>query len=190
MSTTIDNTEVRPETYTLELGNLKRELVFVRPTPNTRLPLLEFLGDTELTEAACTEMRKSLPSDTEVLFTCETSSIVLAHKLSEITGLGYEVARKRRRSYMHNPLIQEVASMTLGVGETLWLDGQHAARLKGKKVTVVLDVVSSGGTLTALERLARRAGADIVGRIAAFSQGKAKTNTLTLGELPIIDVGR
>jgi adenine phosphoribosyltransferase len=179
-----------PETYTLTLGHLTRELPFVRPTPNTRLPLMEFLGDTELTQVACEEMQKLLPTDTEVLFTCETSSIVLVHKLSELTGLRYEVARKRRRSYMNSPLIQEVASMTLGVGETLWLDGHHAARLKGKKVTVVLDVVSSGGTITALERLVTRSGGIVAGHIAAFSQGKPKIDIKTLGELPIIDAGR
>jgi adenine phosphoribosyltransferase len=175
------------ETYTLTVGEFTRALPLVRPTPTRRLPLVEFLGDTELTQAAATEMQKLLPDGTQVLFTCETSSIPLVHKLSEITGIPYEVARKRRRPYMRDPLIQDVASMTLGVGETLWFDTRHADQLKGKKVTVVLDVVSSGGTLLALERLVTRAGGHPHGRVAAFSQGETKLEIRVMQTLPIFE---
>jgi adenine phosphoribosyltransferase len=175
------------ETYTLTVGKLTRDLPVVRPTPTRRLPLVEFLGDTELTLAAATELEKLIPDGTEVLFTCETSSIPLVHKLSEISGIPYEVARKRRRPYMDDPLIQDVASMTLGVGETLWLDLRHADHLKGKRVTVVLDVVSSGGTVQALERLVTRAGGQPHGRVAAFSQGETKLEMRVMQTLPVFE---
>jgi adenine phosphoribosyltransferase len=175
------------ETFLLKIGNLTREVPFVRPTPTTKLPLVEFLGDAPLAQAAAQAVKDLLPEGTEVLFTCETSSIPLVHSLSEITGLPYEVARKRRRPYMQDPLIQEVASMTLGVGETLWLDPRHAANLKGKKVTVILDVVASGGTIQALEKLVTRAGGTPHGRVAAFSQGKPKLELRALQELPIFE---
>jgi adenine phosphoribosyltransferase len=175
------------DTYILRVGNLTRELPLVRPTPTRRLPLVEFLGDTELSRAVAVEIQKLVPEGTEVLFTCETSSIPLLHTLSEITGIPYEVARKRRRPYMDDPLIQDVASMTLGVGETLWLDTRHAAKLNGKRVTVVLDVVSSGGTIQALERLIARAGGTAHGRVAAFSQGEAKLELRVMQTLPIFE---
>ena len=124
-------------------------------------------------------------SNSEVIFTCETSSIVLAHALSELTGLPYEVARKRRRPYMDAPLIQEVNAMTLGVGETLWLASSHAKRLAGKRVVVILDVVSSGGTIAALERLVIRAGGSVTGRLAVFSQGVPKDGIVSVKELPV-----
>jgi adenine phosphoribosyltransferase len=162
------------DTYILSVGNLTRELPLVRPTPTRRLPLVEFLGDTELSRAVAIEIQKLVPEGTEVLFTCETSSIPLVHTLSEISGIPYEVARKRRRPYMNDPLIQDVASMTLGVGETLWLDTRHAAKLKGKRVTVVLDVVS-------------RAGGNPHGRVAAFSQGEAKLEIRVMQTLPVFE---
>jgi adenine phosphoribosyltransferase len=179
------NASIASDTHTLTVGKLTRELTLVRPTPNVQLPLVEFLGDTELAQAAAEEMKPLIPEGTEVLFTCETSSIPLVFALSVVSGLPYEVARKRRRPYMVDPLIQDVASMTLGVGETLWLDTRHAAKLKGKRVTVVLDVVSSGGTVNALERLVNRAGGTAHGRVAAFSQGEPKIEMRVMQALPI-----
>jgi adenine phosphoribosyltransferase len=175
------------ETFTLTIGNLTREVPLVRPTPTTKLPLVEFLGDPALSQAAAQAVKALLPEGAEVLFTCETSSIPLVHDLSQLTGLPYEVARKRRRPYMQDPLIQDVASMTLGVGETLWLDTRHAANLKGKKVTVILDVVASGGTIQALEKIVTRAGGTPHGRVAAFSQGTPKLELRVAQELPIFE---
>ena len=174
-----------PETFALEIGTVRRDVAVVRPTPNTRFPLIELLGDAELTRACALELQKIVPTHADAIFTCETSSIVLAHALSELTGLPYEVARKRRRPYMDAPLIQEVNSMTLGVGETLWLASSHAKRLVGKRVVVVLDVVSSGGTIAALERLVVRAGGNVVARLAVFSQGAPKDGIVAVKQLPL-----
>jgi adenine phosphoribosyltransferase len=182
---TIKPETIKPETFALEIGRLHRDVPLVRPTPNTRLPLIELLGDAELTRTCALELQKILPANSEVIFTCETSSIVLAHALSELTGLPYEVARKRRRPYMDAPLIQEVNAMTLGVGETLWLASSHAKRLAGKQVVVILDVVSSGGTIAALERLVVRAGGSVTGRLAVFSQGSPKDGIVAVKELPV-----
>ncbi len=174
------------ETYTLIIGDLSRELPLVRPTPNTRLPLVEFLGDTQLSQAAAKATLPLIPTDTDMLFTCETSSIPLVHSLAELMNLPYEVARKRRRPYMQDPIIQDVQSMTLGVGETLWLDLRHAEHLRGKKVTIVLDVVASGGTISSLEKIVVRAGGKPHGRVAAFSHGQPKMDIQVMQQLPII----
>ncbi len=175
------------ETYTLTVGKLTRELPLVRPTPTTRLPLVEFLGDTQLAQAAAKEIQGLIPAGTDMLFTCETSSIPLVHSLAEIMNLPYEVARKRRRPYMQDPIIQDVQSMTLGVGETLWLDKRHGENLRGKNVTIVLDVVASGGTVLSLEKIVVRAGGKPFGRVAAFSPGKPKLEIKVMQELPVFD---
>lgn len=180
-------TATASETFTLSIGNVTREVPLVRLASNRRLPLVEFLGDTQLSKAAAQELQKLLPANAEMLFTCETSSIPLVHDLAQLSGLGYEVARKRRRPYMNDPLIQDVASMTLGVGETLWLDPSRAANMKGKQVVIVLDVVASGGTIKALERLVMRSGGKVCARVAAFSQGKPKLELQVAQELPIFD---
>jgi adenine phosphoribosyltransferase len=179
-------TAVPTETFTLTIGDLTRELPLVRPTPTTRLPLVEFLGDTQLAQAAAKATVALIPSGTDVLFTCETSSIPYVHSLAELMNLPYEVARKRRRPYMNDPIIQDVQSMTLGVGETLWLDLRHAANLRGKNVTIVLDVVASGGTVSSLEKMILRAGGKPHGRVAAFSHGLPKIDIIVMQELPII----
>ena len=74
--------------------------------------------------------------------------------------------------------------MTLGVSETLWLDGLHAQRLKGRKVTIVQDVVASGGTGKALARFVERAGGTVIGYLAAFKQGDSDLPVTFLQELP------
>jgi adenine phosphoribosyltransferase len=175
------------DTFSLTIGGVTRDVPLVRLASNRRLPLVEFLGDTELCSAAARELQKLLPDNAQVLFTCETSSIPLVHDLANVSKLPYEVARKRRRPYMNDPLIQEVASMTLGVGETLWLDKNRAENLKGKQVVIVLDVVASGGTIQALERLILRSGGKVCARVAAFSQGKPKLELQVAHELPIFD---
>lgn len=179
-----------PESFRVRLGDVVRDLPLVRPTPNSRLPLVELLGDAPLTRAAALELQKLLPGETGAIFTCETSSLPLAHVLSELTSLPYEVARKRRRPYMEDPLIQEVASMTLGVGETLWLGRRRAENLRGRKVAVVLDVVSSGGTIDALERLVVRSGGEVCCRLAVFTHGGPKPGVTSVQELPLLEAGR
>ena len=129
------------DTFSLTIGGVTRDVPLVRLASNRRLPLVEFLGDTQLCEAAARELQKLLPDNAEVLFTCETSSIPLVHDLAQISKLPYEVARKRRRPYMNDPLIQEVASMTLGVGETLWLDLKRYSSVWELKCAV-LDLVT------------------------------------------------
>lgn len=166
------------------VGDVTRELPTVRVGPVARVPLVEFLGDSEFTNAAAQAMLRLIPEGTEVLLTVVTNALPLTHELSDRSGLPYVVVRKKRRTYMHNPLIQEVPSMTLGVAETLWLDGPHAARLRGKRVAVVQDVVASGGTAQALARLAQRAGGTVSGFLAAFKQGNPALSLRYLQELP------
>lgn len=78
--------------------------------------------------------------------------------MSAICGKPYVVVRRKRRPYMQDPIIQEVESLTLGVTETLWLDSRMAEKLMGQNVALVFDVVSSGGTMNALEKVAQRPG--------------------------------
>ncbi|WP_339095551.1 phosphoribosyltransferase family protein [Deinococcus sp. VB142] len=168
----------------ITVGDVTRTLPTVRAGNLGRVPLVEFIGDSELTKAAAQAMLPLVPEGTDILLTVVTNALPLAHELSDRSGLPYVVARKKRRTYMQDPLIQDVPSMTLGVGETLWLDGPHAARLAGKRVTIVQDVVASGGTAQALARLTERAGGKVNGYLAAFKQGQSELPVQVLQELP------
>lgn len=161
---------------TITVGNVTRELPTIQVSTNKSVPLVEFLGDAELTNAAAEAMVPLIDPSTEIMLTVVTNALPLVHELSDRSGIPYEVVRKKRRTYMRNPMIQEVPSLSLGVNETLWLDEQHAARLKGKKVLIVQDVVSSGGTGNALARMVERAGGQVVGYLAAFNQSGKKAS--------------
>jgi len=106
--------------------------------------------------------------------------------LAEEMGLPYVVARRRRRPYMEDPIIQEVQTLTLGVGEVLWLDRRFAEKLLNQKVTLISDVVASGETMRAMERMVQRAGGRVVGRLAAFRQGGPVLDVVTVAELPVL----
>ncbi|WP_432804237.1 phosphoribosyltransferase family protein [Deinococcus taeanensis] len=169
---------------TVTIGGVQRTLPTVRAGGMGRVPLVEFIGDSEFTNAVAQAMVALIPQGTEVLLTVVTNALPLAHELSDRSGLPYVCARKKRRTYMQNPLIQDVPSMTLGVAETLWLDGPHADRLKGKRVTIVQDVIASGGTALALARLVERAGGTLNGYLAAFRQGEPSVTVTALQDLP------
>ena len=166
------------------VGPVTRELPTIQAGKGGRVPLVEFIGDSELTNAAAQEMLPLIPPGTEILLTVVTNALPLTHELSDRSGIPYVCARKKRRTYMQDPLIQDVPSMTLGVHETLWLDGPHAERLRGKKVTIVQDVVASGGTALALTRFVERMGGTVSGYIAAFKRGESELPLKVLQDLP------
>ena len=172
------------ETYPIQIGSVTRRVPLHEPFPGVRIPLVNFLGDVEFVRAVANELLPKLPEATEILMTAETSSIPLTHELAAARGFDYLVARKRRRPYMVDPIIQEVESLTLGAGEVLWLDRRHAEQLLNKNVTLVMDVVASGGTMKALEHMVNRAGGKVVGRLAGFHQGETPLDIVTVAELP------
>lgn len=175
------------ETYPITIGGVTRHVPLIEPLPGRRIPLVEFLGDPELVRAAAKALRPFVPPGADVLFTTETSPIPLAHVLAEELGLPYVVARRRRRPYMEDPIIQEVQTLTLGVGEVLWLDRRFAEKLLNQKVVLLSDVVSSGETMRAMERMVVRAGGEVVGRLAAFRQGgNPLLDVVTVAELPVL----
>ncbi|RDI96327.1 adenine phosphoribosyltransferase [Meiothermus sp. QL-1] len=174
------------ETYPITIGKITRHVPVVETLPGVHIPLVEIMGDVELVQAAAEGLVKHLPPETDALLTLETSPIVLAHTMSALTGKPYVVVRRRRRPYMQDPIIQEVESLTLGVSETLWLDSRMAEKLLGQNVALVFDVVSSGGTMAALEKVAQRAGARVVARLAAFHQGNRRLPITFLSEIPIL----
>ncbi len=174
------------ETYPITIGKITRHVPVVETLPGVHIPLVEIMGDVELVQAAAEALVKHLPPETDTLLTLETSPIVLAHVMSTISGKPYVVVRRKRRPYMQDPIIQEVESLTLGVTETLWLDSRMAEKLLGQNVALVFDVVSSGGTMMALEKVAKKAGANVVARLAAFHQGSSKLPITFLSEIPIL----
>ena len=147
--------------------------------------LLNLLGDTALTEAAAEVLAARLPSGVDVLVTPEVKAVPLAHALSVRTGVPYVVVRKAEKPYMVGALRHTVVSITTGTPQDLVIDGADVPRLQGRRVAVVDDVVSTGGTLTALSELLARVDASVVATLVVFTEGDERDDVIALGHLPL-----
>jgi len=169
----------------VEIAGVKRELPIVQVGPDVAVALLNLLGDTELTEAAAEELAKRLPPEVETLVTPEVKAVPLAHALSRITGKPYVVARKTEKPYMINPISRQVLSITTGKPQLLVLDGADVPLIRGRKVAIVDDVVSTGSTLSGLRELIESVGGQVVAVLAVFTEGTPRQDVIALGHLPL-----
>jgi adenine phosphoribosyltransferase len=173
------------KTYPVEIAGVRRELPVVKVGDGVAVALLNLLGDAELTEAVAEAMAERLPKEAEVLVTPEVKAVPLAHALSVKTGLPYVVARKTVKPYMIRPVTREVVSITTGKPQLLVLDGADVEKIRGKKVVIVDDVVSTGSTLKGLKELIESVGGEVAGVLAVFTEGNPRNDVTALGHLPL-----
>ncbi len=173
-------------THTVTVGSVTRALPVREVAPGVRVALFNPLGDWELNEAIGTELAKLVPEGTEVLVMPDGKAQALLHVLGRMTGLKTVVARKEHKPYMAAPVLKaSVKSITTNKEQALFLGADDAALLKGKKVAVVDDVVSTGGTLLAMQKLLAEAGVELVTVMAAFTEGTPRSDVIALGHLPL-----
>lgn len=178
---------VLPSTYRLTIAGIERELPVVEVAPGLAIASFVILGDAELVEKTAPELVRRLPS-VQYLVSAEAKGIPLAQEMSRLLGLKrYVVARKSVKPYMVNPLVTEVVSITTQKKQTLCFDGKDAALIKGKRVAIVDDVISTGASLEAVEHLVTAAGGIVAARAAILAEGKAadRDDIIFLEKLPI-----
>ena len=176
------------ETYTVEVAGVTRDLRLFEVAPGIRIAILNILGDTELVQAAAGALCDHIAKlDADVLVTAETKSIPLIHELSARLGLPYVVLRKQYRPYMGDALEVETHSITTGKPQTLYLDEKDRELVKGRRVVLVDDVISTGSTLEAMRKVVEQAGGTTVAETAVFTEGdKAKwADIIAVGHLPV-----
>jgi adenine phosphoribosyltransferase len=176
------------ETYSIEIAGLKRELRLFEIKPGLRIAILNILGDTELVTACARELAKKLKDlSYDVLVTAEAKSIPLAHALSVETGKPYIVLRKLYKPYMGDALKAETLSITTGQPQILILDEKDREVIKGKKVLIVDDVISTGSTLQGMRMILDKAKATVVGEAAILTEGDRAQwmHIYSLGHLPL-----
>lgn len=176
--------------YELNVANITRELPIIPISQDMAIASFVILGDCELVTAAAPELAVKLPK-VDYLVTAEAKGIPLVHELSRILGHPYYiVARKSIKSYMDDPLTDEVRSITTSKPQKLCLDGQDARLLKDKKVAIVDDVISTGESLSALVRLVEKAGAEITAKAAILAEGDAadRSDIIYLEKLPLFPI--
>jgi adenine phosphoribosyltransferase len=177
-----------PAYYDLKLAGLERRLPVVEVAPGLAIASFVLLGDTALVEAVAERLaaRPELAA-AEILVCPEAKAIPLTHALARRLGLDYAVIRKSVKSYMRSPLVENARSITTAGGQTLVLDGADADRLRGKRVGLVDDVVSTGGSLAAAERLLARLPCALAVRAAALLEegGHSGAGLVYLERLPV-----
>jgi adenine phosphoribosyltransferase len=176
------------ETYTVDICGVTRQLPLFEVAPKVRIAIFNMLGDTEVVEAIADELAKRVPYDVDTLMTAEVKSIPLAHALAVRMGLSYVVARKTRKPYMVDALSVEVLSITTGAPQLLWLDGKDLDLVKGKRILLVDDVISTGSTLAGMRKLVEQAGGNVVAEAAALTEGNDPEkwrNIIATGNLPV-----
>ncbi len=173
-------------TYKIKVAGLERELEMF--PVNDKLDIAAFImfGDVEITEAAARELLKICPEH-DVVVTAEAKGIPLCYEMARQGCRNYVVARKGIKVYMRNPIDVEVKSITTANEQKLYFGESDAEFLKGKRVLIVDDVISTGQSLEALETLVSRTGAKIVGKAAVLAEGDAKNRDDSgfLQELPL-----
>lgn len=172
------------QTHRVRVGDQERDLKVV-DVGAVSVALLNLLGDTALTEAAAEELVKRLPHGVQTLVTPEVKAVPLAHAMSVRSGLPYVVARKTEKPYMLGSVKKSVVSITTGKPQDLVIDGSDIVKLDGRKVAIVDDVVSTGGTLTGLVQLLGEVGAEVVATLVVFTEGEERSDVIALGHLPL-----
>ena len=175
------------EFYTIEVAGVTRQLPLLEIAPGVRIAVMNILGDTELIQAAAKALALRLPANGEVLVAAEAKSIPLAHALSVESGLPYVVLRKSYKTYMGDALSAETLSITTAAPQTLYLDERDRKTIKGHRVILVDDVISTGSTLQGMRLIMDKAEAEVVADLAVFTEGDHDKwiNVIALGHLPL-----
>lgn len=174
--------------YTLNVAGLTRELPVCEVNEHLDIAAFVMFSDVEFTVACAKELIKKIP-ECDVIVTAESKGIPLAYEMAREMGGGmkYIVARKMAKLYMKDPVSVDVKSITTAVSQKLWLDKTEADYLKGKRVLIVDDVISTGESLEAVKKLIDYSGGNIVGQCAVLAEGDAadRTDICFLEKLPL-----
>ena len=173
--------------YHMTVAGLERDLPICPLNENLSIAGFVIFGDQELTVACARELLKRAPQY-DYISTAEAKGIPLAHEMARQAGdKKYILARKGPKLYMRDIFSVTVNSITTAKEQKLYLDGADAALMKGKKILVVDDVISTGESLRALEALVEKAGGEICGRMAILAEGDAqdRKDLIYLEKLPL-----
>lgn len=175
--------------YEINIVGLKRQLPLCRVNDDLYIGAFIMFGDVEITVASAKALLAKAPAF-DILITAESKGIPLVHEMARQAGINdYVVARKGPKLYMTNIITTEVDSITTDHVQTLCIGEKEANLMKGRRVLIVDDVISTGESLEAVERLVNQVGGQIVGRMAVLAEGEAadRDDILYLERLPLFN---
>jgi adenine phosphoribosyltransferase len=171
------------------IAGLERHLPICKVTDQLYIAGFVIFGDQELTVACARDLLKIAP-EYDYIITAEAKGIPLAHEMARQAGNAkYILARKAPKLYMRDVFEVNVRSITTAKEQHLYLDGADAEMMKGKRILLVDDVISTGESLAALEALVEKAGGIICGRMAILAEGDAqdREDLVYLEKLPLLN---
>lgn len=174
--------------YEMTIAGLPRQLPICRLNDDLYIAGFVMFGDVEITETAARELLAKAP-EFDVIATAESKGIPLAYEMARQSGKPYVVLRKESKLYMVDVIKSDVDSITTDHRQTLFLGSLEADILRGKKVLVVDDVISTGGSLQAMESILDIVGVNIVARMCVLAEGDAigRDDIIYLEELPLFN---
>lgn len=175
--------------YKMNIAGCDRALPLCPISDTLNIGAFVIFGDPELT-TACAEALNARAPEHDVMITAESKGIPLICEMARLQGnKRYVLARKGAKLYMRDVMEVEVRSITTDHIQKLYLDGNDAEYMKGKRVVIVDDVISTGESLRALEELVKAAGGEVVGKMAILAEGDAteREDIIYLEKLPLFD---
>jgi adenine phosphoribosyltransferase len=170
----------------MTIAGCERELPLCEVDEHLDIAAFIMFGDVEITEKSAAELLKKAPEH-DIVITAEAKGIPLCYEMAR-QGCGeYIIARKGVKVYMPDPISVNVKSITTLSQQTLYLGSDDAEKMRGKKVLIVDDVISTGESLRALDALVQKAGGEIVGQVAVLAEGDAvdRDDIIFLEKLPV-----
>lgn len=162
------------KSYPITVAGVKRNLPLCKVSDDLYIGAFVIFGDVELTMAAASELLKIAPPH-DIMITAESKGIPLLYEMARQSGENkYLIARKSPKLYMKNVFSTEVNSITTAKKQTLYIDSDDVELMRGKRVLIIDDVISTGESLRAVEKLVKQAGGIVAGRMAILAEGDAK----------------
>ena len=176
--------------YTMTIAGMQHDLELCKVSDDLYIGSFILFGNAKLTVACAKALLEKAPKEYDYLLTAEAKSIPLIHEMARQSGAEkYFIARKGLKVYITDPLHVSVRSITTQREQDLYLSGDDAAMISGKKILIVDDVISTGESLKAMEELVEQAGGTVVGRMAVLAEGDAqdRKDITYLEKLPLFN---
>ena len=178
------------ETYDVEISGIARKLPICRVHDELYIAAFVIFGDVELTRACAADLLRLAPEH-DIMITAESKGIPLIYEMARQNGeADYLIARKVPKLYMKEVFSVEVKSITTESRQSLCIDTADVAKMKGRRVLIVDDVISTGESIRAVEALVEQAGGIVVGKMCILAEGtdaKDREDITYLSYIPLLD---
>ena len=175
--------------HTMTIAGVTRDLPICKVTDDLYIGAFVIFGDVELTVATAGALLEKAP-EYDYMISAEAKGIPLIHEMARQSGQNkYFLARKAPKLYMSGVFDVTVNSITTAKEQHLYLDTADADLMRGKRILIVDDVISTGESLAAIEKLVLAAGGIVAGRMAILAEGDAqdREDIIYLEKLPVFN---